>query len=58
MKVFRCGDVIPLCDWHYMSDSEEDMLAHIKEHAEQVHGLRQVTPALMRAVKESIREVA
>jgi predicted small metal-binding protein len=58
MKEFRCGDVIPLCDWHYASDSDEDLLAHVQEHAASAHGLRRVTPALLREVKSSIREVA
>lgn len=58
MKEFRCGDVIPLCDWHAAAATDEELLAHIQEHVASAHGLRRVTPALLAAVKSQVRDVA
>ena len=41
-KSFGCTDVGVNCNWTTTADSEEDIMAKIKEHANSVHGFKEI----------------
>jgi predicted small metal-binding protein len=55
MKSFACGDVIPGCDGHVSTDDEDGILAWAAEHAAEAHGITEVTPELVAAIRADIR---
>lgn len=58
MKEFACGDVVPGCKAKFKARSDEDLLRQVAEHAREGHGIQQVSPELVNAVKQHIRIVA
>ena len=54
MKEFSCGDVVHGCKAKFRARSEEEILAHVAEHARNDHGLTHVSPELVSAVKQHI----
>ena len=50
MKKFRCGDLMPGCTAQF-SGTEEDILAAVGAHAHRDHGLTEVSPELVDAVR-------
>jgi predicted small metal-binding protein len=57
MKSFACGDVVPGCSARWEEPSEDALVAHVAEHAGAVHGLVEVPPELVEAVRAAIRPV-
>jgi predicted small metal-binding protein len=55
MKEFSCGDVVPDCTASFRATSEEALLEEIARHARDVHGLTELSPDLVTAVKRRIR---
>ena len=51
-----CGDVMPGCDATFEADSEEELLGQVAPHAAQSHGIDEVTPEVLQAVKGAIKE--
>jgi predicted small metal-binding protein len=47
MKQFRCGDVVPGCQWVTRSEDETKLFAEIHAHARDVHGMDEVPPEVM-----------
>ena len=58
MKEFACGDVVPGCKAKFKARSDEDLLKQVADHAREGHGIQQVSPELVNAVKQHIRVVA
>ncbi len=56
MKKLRCGDIGFDCDHEITAESEEEILAQAAAHAETVHGLKEITPEVVEAVKGAIQE--
>lgn len=54
MKAFACGDVVPGCEARWVCSSEDEILARVGEHAAAVHGLTDLAPELVRAVRTRI----
>jgi predicted small metal-binding protein len=50
MKRFRCGDVVPGCDAEF-TGHEDEILAAVGAHAHDVHGMTEVGPELVQAVR-------
>jgi predicted small metal-binding protein len=50
MKSFACGDVVPGCDARWTVESEDELLAGVRDHAAAVHGLADLPPAVVAAV--------
>jgi len=50
-----CGDVMPGCAATFEADSEEDLLAQAAPHASEVHGIAEMTPEVLDAVKGAIK---
>ena len=55
-KSFACTDVGVNCNWTTTGDSEEDIMRKIKEHANNVHGFKEIPQDLADKVKSAIKE--
>ena len=58
MKSFACGDVVPGCEARWVCSSEEEILFAVAQHAATEHGLVEVPPAIVHAVRAAIVPVA
>ena len=47
MKEFKCGDVVPGCEWVTRNDDEEELFAEISSHAREAHGMDEVPPEVV-----------
>ncbi len=54
MKQFACGDVVPGCDATFEAADEDGLFGQIAEHARAAHGIHEVTPDLVAAVRARI----
>lgn len=54
MKAFACGDVVPGCDARWVCSTDDEILAAVGAHAASAHGLIEITPELVGAVRGSI----
>ena len=55
MKTFTCGDVVPGCGSSFSAVDEGGILSQVAAHAAADHGLTDVTPELVAAVRAAIR---
>lgn len=55
-KSFECSDVGVNCNWTTTADSEEVFMKKIKEHANNVHGFKEIPQDLADKVKSAIKE--
>jgi predicted small metal-binding protein len=55
MKEFSCGDVVPGCSASFCAESDDDLLGQVARHASTDHGLQEIRPELVEAVKKHIR---
>lgn len=56
MKKLRCRDIGFDCDHEILAESEDKILMQAAEHAQTVHGLEEITPQVVEAVKGAIQE--
>lgn len=54
VKQFACGDVVPGCEARWEADSEDELLGLVGVHAADAHGIGEVTPELVGAVRAHI----
>ena len=57
MKQFRCGDVVPGCQWVTRNDDEQDLFDEIHSHARDAHGMDVVPPEVVDAIHAVITDV-
>lgn len=55
-KVIRCRDVGFDCDGVIKAKTEDEALRLAAEHAMKVHGVKDITPEIIRKVKSVIRD--
>ena len=55
-KVIHCREVGFDCDGVIRAETEEEALKMAAEHAKTVHGLKEVTPEVVKKVKAVMRE--
>ena len=58
MKQFRCGDVVPGCEWVTRGDDDAELMAQIGAHARETHGMDEVPPEVVDQIQSVITEVA
>ena len=58
MKSFACGDVVPGCEASWVCSTDEEILFEVARHARAEHGLTEVPPELVAAVRAAITPVA
>jgi len=56
MKKLHCRDLGFDCDQVITSESEAEILTQAAEHAQTVHGLQEISPEVVEAVKANIQE--
>ena len=54
-KSYTCRDVGVECDWKTTAETEDGVLAAIKDHAAEVHPTTELTPELMNSVRAVIK---
>jgi len=57
MKTFACGDVVPGCSARFSAADEAGILAQVAGHAARDHGIADVTPELVQAVRDRITAI-
>jgi predicted small metal-binding protein len=57
MKTFACGDIIPGCGARFTAADEDGIFAQIAGHAAADHGVTDITPELVQAVRDRIATV-
>lgn len=55
-KALYCKDLGQGCDWVGRAETEEELLKKVAEHAKTVHGITEISPEMMKQVKEAIKE--
>ncbi len=56
MKTLRCRDVGFDCEHEIRAETVEEVLQQAAQHAMEEHGLKEVTPQIVEAVKARIRD--
>jgi predicted small metal-binding protein len=51
MKHFKCGEIVPGCEWTIDGESNEQILEHVAEHARDAHGMDEVPPEVQDRVR-------
>ncbi len=54
MPVFKCRDMDMDCDFEASSDTEDELLVQITEHADEVHDIKSISPEMMDQVWRAI----
>ena len=57
MKQFRCGDVVPGCQWVTSNEDEAQLFDEISSHARETHGMDEVPPEVVAQIQSVITEV-
>jgi predicted small metal-binding protein len=57
VKQFKCGDVVPGCEWVTRNEDETALFAEITVHAREAHGMDEVPPEVVVAIQGVITEV-
>jgi predicted small metal-binding protein len=57
VKQFKCGDVVPGCQWVTRSEDEKELFEAIHSHARDAHGMDEVPPEVVEAIHGVITEV-
>jgi len=56
IKVLKCKDLMPGCDFKAKGETTQDVLQQTAIHAKEVHGI-ELTPVLIEEVKLVIKDV-
>jgi predicted small metal-binding protein len=51
-----CGDVMPGCDAKFTADTEDEILAAAARHVDETHGISEISPEVLDAVKSAIKQ--
>ena len=54
MKTFACGDVIPGCGARFSAADDDGIFGQVAGHAAADHGVTDITPELVQAVRSHI----
>jgi predicted small metal-binding protein len=57
MKQFKCGDVVPGCQWVGRREADEELWKEIAAHARDKHGMHDVPPEVADAIRDAIKDV-
>jgi predicted small metal-binding protein len=58
MKVFKCGSLVPGCDWHTRHEDEAEVVRRAVEHLQAAHEEQIVRPNMVELIKERITDEA
>jgi len=51
-----CGDVMPGCAATFSAETEDELLAQVGPPAAEAHGVTEVTPEVLEAVRGAVKE--
>jgi predicted small metal-binding protein len=57
MKQFSCGDVVPGCTFVTRHNDDDALWVEIASHARDTHGMDEVPPEVVDAIRDVIVEV-
>ena len=57
VKTFACGDVVPGCEARWVCSTDDEILFQVSAHAAAEHGMSEVSPELVDAVRAAIVSV-
>ncbi len=57
MKQFACGQVVDGCDGVVTGQDEDEVLAAAAQHAADAHGMTEVPPEVVTAIRAGITDV-
>ena len=57
MKQFKCGDVVPGCQWVTRNEDENQLFAEISSHARDAHGMDEVPQEVVDQIQAVITDV-
>lgn len=57
MKEFKCGAIVPGCPTVLHGESEQEILASVRTHAQDTHGMYEVPPEVDDAIRANITEL-
>jgi predicted small metal-binding protein len=55
-KVLRCRDIGMSCDFEVRATNDEEILRRAAEHAQIVHGMKEMPPEVVAQVRAAIRD--
>lgn len=55
-KKISCADVVPGCAFTAEAESEQELLQKVAAHAGSEHGIKDVTPDVLKKVKAAIKD--
>ncbi len=55
-KLLSCGDVVPGCAWKAEAATEKELLEKVAAHAGHDHGIKDITPDVLKKVKAAIKD--
>lgn len=54
MKQYRCGSLVPGCDWHTRHESEAEIIRRASEHMQKVHGETIIRETMIEAIRSRV----
>jgi predicted small metal-binding protein len=57
-KHIACGDVVHGCKAVFTAPTKEELMKKIAAHADEAHGIKEVTPEIEAQINEAIRDFA
>lgn len=54
MKLFACGDVVPGCDTRWIGSDEEEIVARVRAHVREAHGIAEVPRSLIAEIRTRV----
>lgn len=58
MKEFKCGQLVPGCNWHTHAEDEAEIVRRASAHLRSAHGEDHVRENMIEQIKKRIHEVA
>lgn len=58
MKTFKCGSLVPGCDWETRHENEAEVVRRTVEHLHTAHEEERVRPNMVERIKERIKDEA
>lgn len=58
MKTFKCGSLVPGCEWHTRHDDEAEVVRRAVEHLKSAHEEQSVRPNMVDLIKDRIKDEA
>jgi predicted small metal-binding protein len=56
MKEFKCGDLVPGCDFVIEGESDDQILEEVAAHVREEHGMDEVPPEVQDTIRASLAQ--